>query len=85
MEKTLLYLPVQQLRQKLAYNSTKLRVFFIDKKGRKPDGVYTGVILAKEILKNSYIKHNIYEIIKLLNPKSILATPKINHKEAKFI
>lgn len=29
------------------------RVFFIDKKGRKPDGVYTGVLLARHLLKSS--------------------------------
>ena len=29
------------------------RAFFIDKKGRRPDGVYVGVLLAKNILKNS--------------------------------
>jgi len=29
------------------------RAFFIDKKGRKPDGVYIGVLLAKNILKES--------------------------------
>ena len=28
------------------------RAFFIDKKGRRPDGVYVGVLLAKNILKN---------------------------------
>lgn len=37
------------------------RVFFIDKKGRKPDGVYTGVIIAREILRNSYIKKIIHD------------------------
>ena len=29
------------------------RAFFIDKKGRRPDGVYVGVLLAKNILKKS--------------------------------
>lgn len=29
------------------------RAFFIDKKGRRPDGVYVGVLLAKNILKNN--------------------------------
>ncbi|MBW6442087.1 phosphomannomutase, partial [Patescibacteria group bacterium] len=29
------------------------RAFFIDRKGRKPDGVYVGVLLARNILKNN--------------------------------
>lgn len=29
------------------------RAFFIDKKGRKPDGVYIGVLLGRNLLKNS--------------------------------
>lgn len=38
------------------------RAFFIDKKGRKPDGVYTGVLLARSILeKNSENKRMIHD------------------------
>jgi len=29
------------------------RAFFIDKKGRRPDGVYVGVLLARDLLKNN--------------------------------
>ncbi len=37
------------------------RVFFIDKKGRKPDGVYMGVLLARYLLKNSENKKIIHD------------------------
>jgi len=38
------------------------RAFFIDKKGRKPDGVYTGVLLARSILaKNKENKRIIHD------------------------
>ncbi len=37
------------------------RVFFIDKKGRKPDGVYTGVLLAKYLLENDPNKKIIHD------------------------
>jgi len=34
------------------------RAFFIDKKGRKPDGVYIGVLLAKSIIKENSMSEN---------------------------
>ncbi len=37
------------------------RVFFIDKKGRKPDGAYTGVLLARYLLQNSENKKIIHD------------------------
>lgn len=37
------------------------RVFFIDKKGRRPDGVYMGVLLAKYLLKNNENKKIIHD------------------------
>ncbi len=37
------------------------RVFFLDKKGRKPDGVYTGVLLAKHLLQYSDNKKIIHD------------------------
>ena len=37
------------------------RVFFVDRKGRKPDGVYTGVLLAKHLLKNSDNKKIVHD------------------------
>ncbi len=37
------------------------RVFFIDKKGRKPNGVYLGVLLARYLLKNSENKKIIHD------------------------
>lgn len=41
------------------------RAFFVDKKGRKPDGVYVGVLLAKNLLKSNS------------NNKRILHDPRI--------
>ncbi len=37
------------------------RVFFVDKKGRKPDGVYTGVLLARFLLANSENKRIVHD------------------------
>jgi len=37
------------------------RAFFIDKKGRRPDGVYVGVLLAKNLLLNSENKKIIHD------------------------
>jgi phosphomannomutase len=37
------------------------RVFFIDKKGRRPDGVFTGVLLARHLLKQSENKKIIHD------------------------
>jgi phosphomannomutase len=37
------------------------RVFFVDKKGRRPDGVYTGVLLAKYLLKKEKNKKIIHD------------------------
>lgn len=37
------------------------RVFFIDKKGRRPDGVFTGVLLARHLLQHSENKKIIHD------------------------
>jgi phosphomannomutase len=45
----------------IAIDADADRVFFIDKKGRNPDGVYTGILLARNILKRSDNKRIIHD------------------------
>jgi phosphomannomutase len=61
---------VEELRKRVLQENADLgiaidgdadRVVFLDKKGRKPDGVYTGVLLAKHLLQNSDNKKIVHD------------------------